>query len=105
MQYYLKCTNCSHLNLLKTQYLVFCEKCNLKLKNNFSDWEKIHPDKNYNFFLENYALSQTDVDDDNEKSEADKDYYSKRKKIVLVLITLFIVIVSIVIYLYIEYLR
>ncbi|MCW3467765.1 hypothetical protein [Chitinophaga nivalis] len=40
---YLKCDHCAHSNLLKSEYLTFCEQCGKKMSNTFSDWRKDHP--------------------------------------------------------------
>ena len=47
MMYYLKCSNCGHLNELKTEYLTFCQNCNKVLRNNFTDWKKDNPNKSF----------------------------------------------------------
>ena len=48
--YFLKCSNCGHLNEVKTEYLTFCKRCNKVLKNNFSDWFKANPEKSFDDF-------------------------------------------------------
>jgi len=48
--YFLKCSNCGHLNELKTEYLTFCKSCNKVLKDNFADWIKDNPDKTFEDF-------------------------------------------------------
>lgn len=47
---YLKCSHCGYLNPLTGQYQTFCQNCNKKLENNFSDWHKLHPDKSFEDF-------------------------------------------------------
>jgi tetratricopeptide (TPR) repeat protein len=44
---YLKCSTCGHFNAVKTEYLIFCSKCNKKLINNYSDWSKQNSDKTF----------------------------------------------------------
>ncbi len=43
MNYYLKCTNCGHLNEIRSEFQVFCSACGKKLDNNFADWKKVNP--------------------------------------------------------------
>lgn len=45
--HYLNCNNCGHFNEVKTEYLVFCAKCNKKLDNNYSEWTKHNSDKSF----------------------------------------------------------
>ena len=46
--YYLKCSNCGHFNEIKSEYLIFCSTCNKKLDNNYPDWNKKNPGRNFN---------------------------------------------------------
>ena len=59
--YFQKCTNCGHLNEVKSEYLTFCGKCNKKLENNFSEWHKINSDKTLNDFKQLYCISAEDM--------------------------------------------
>ena len=34
--YYIKCSQCGHLNEVKSEYQVFCSGCNKKLDNHFA---------------------------------------------------------------------
>lgn len=43
----LKCKNCGHQNPIKSEYLIFCEKCNKKIENNYRDWQIRNPDKTF----------------------------------------------------------
>jgi len=45
--HYLKCNNCGHFNEVKTEYLVFCAKCNNKLDNSYYEWIKRNSDKSF----------------------------------------------------------
>jgi len=45
--HFLKCNNCGHFNEVKTEYLVFCAKCNKKLDNSYTEWTKRNSDKSF----------------------------------------------------------
>jgi hypothetical protein len=49
---YLICGKCGHFNEVKSEYLIFCESCNKKLENNYSDWKKRNSDKTFDDFKE-----------------------------------------------------
>lgn len=55
---FLKCNKCGHLNEVKSEYLVFCQKCNRKLENNFQDWKVKNPDKTFDDFKELICVSE-----------------------------------------------
>ena len=57
--YYLQCEHCGSFNLVKTEYLLFCGACNHKMKNNFRDWQSLHPDKQFVDFLHECRVSET----------------------------------------------
>lgn len=48
--HFLKCSKCGHFNEMKSEYLVFCTKCNKKLDNNYSDWIIRNSDKTFEDF-------------------------------------------------------
>ena len=48
--YFLKCNRCGHLNELLTETILFCQKCNRKLENNFIDWQAAHPENTFEDF-------------------------------------------------------
>src|SRR5262245_13035097 len=56
--YYLRCTNCGHLNEVKTEYLTFCSNCNKKLENNFSDWHKRNSNKSFADYQAEVCISE-----------------------------------------------
>jgi hypothetical protein len=49
---YLICGKCGHFNEVKSEYLIFCESCNKKLENNYSEWKKRNSDKTFDDFKE-----------------------------------------------------
>ena len=59
--YYLKCSNCGHLNQVSSEYMVFCTKCRKKLDNNFPNWKLKNPGKSFNDFKELVCLSESDL--------------------------------------------
>ena len=53
--YFIKCTHCGYENLLKTEYLTFCEQCGKKLPENFPEWKRLHPSKDFEDFKKSVA--------------------------------------------------
>lgn len=53
MKHYLKCNNCGNLNEIKSEYMVLCTSCGKKMENNFTEWQRRNPGKNF----EDYRLS------------------------------------------------
>ena len=56
--HYLKCNNCEHFNEVKTEYMIFCSKCNKKLINNYSDWSKRNSDKTFENYKELFCTTE-----------------------------------------------
>ena len=48
--YYLKCSDCGHFNVVKTEYQIFCSNCDKKMDNNYTSWVKRNPDKSFDDF-------------------------------------------------------
>lgn len=48
--FYLRCSRCGHLNPADSEHLLFCQSCNRKLINNFSDWHARFPLKSFQDF-------------------------------------------------------
>jgi len=59
--HFLKCNNCGFLNEVKTEYLVFCQKCNKKLANNFREWQVRNPEKTLDDFKALICVSDAEV--------------------------------------------
>jgi len=71
--YFLKCSNCGHLNELKTEYLTFCKSCNKVLKDNFADWIKANPDKTFEDFKQIICTTEvTETTNSKPKSRSPK---------------------------------
>ena len=75
--YYIKCSQCGHLNEVKSEYQVFCSGCNKKLDNNFADWKKRNPGKSFDDYQQLVCVSDEEI----QKGVSDFDYteapYSK----------------------------
>jgi len=56
--HFIKCTNCGHLNEIKSEYLIFCSSCNKKLENNYPDWIKTNPKKNLEDYKKLMCISE-----------------------------------------------
>jgi hypothetical protein len=68
--HFLKCNNCGHLNEVKSEYLNFCSDCNKKLENNFSDWQKRNPEKNFEDFKQLICVSHTEMQSKSERKKS-----------------------------------
>jgi len=54
--YYLKCSNCGHLNEVKSEFLTFCTQCNRKFENSFSAWKLKNPAKTFDDYLKEICI-------------------------------------------------
>ena len=61
--HYLKCTNCGHMNEVRTENLIFCSACHKKLTNNFHDWKKVNPEKNMDDFKVLFCISDAEINE------------------------------------------
>ena len=59
--YFIRCENCGFENPLKTEYLTFCENCGRKLNENFTDWKKLHPEKDFEDFRKGHLRKNSSV--------------------------------------------
>jgi hypothetical protein len=59
--YYLKCTQCAHFNLVRTEYQIICEKCGRKLDNNYRDWLIENQGKNFGDFLKSECFTEAEL--------------------------------------------
>ncbi len=57
--HFLKCNNCGHFNEVKTEYLIFCSKCNKKLDNNYADWSKRKSNKSFDDYKQLICTTET----------------------------------------------
>jgi len=55
--YFLKCNKCGYFNEVKTEYLVFCSKCNKKLDNCYSNWVAKNPNGTFQDFTSTVCVS------------------------------------------------
>lgn len=83
---YIKCTHCNHHNAVKSESILFCEKCNRKLQPNFKEWHKAHPGKSFDDFSKLYCLSEFDI---SQSPVSIKRGISTKKYILIVLIVIF----------------
>lgn len=59
--HFLKCNSCGSLNEVKSEFLIFCQKCNKKLDVNFRDWQIRNPDKTFDDFKSLICVSENEV--------------------------------------------
>jgi hypothetical protein len=59
--YFLKCNNCGHPNEVISETLLFCNKCNKKLANNYRDWKKGKTEKTFEEFKLLMCISEKDI--------------------------------------------
>lgn len=61
--YYIKCNHCGALNDFQNDYLVFCSKCNKKLDNNYTSWQKTNPTKKKEEYIQLYCISDEELEE------------------------------------------
>ena len=59
--YFLKCSKCGHLNEVKSEYLIFCSKCDKKLDNSYTDWQKRNSEKSFDDYKQLICITETEV--------------------------------------------
>jgi len=69
---YLKCSNCGHLNNSDKEALLFCEKCNKKLENNYRDWKKKRNESSFEDFQRLVCISEEDILSKSDRSKGRK---------------------------------
>lgn len=56
---YLKCESCHNFNLLNSEYQIFCNACGKKIPNNFKEWQKKYPAKNFEDYIVDVGVLKT----------------------------------------------
>ena len=97
---YLKCDGCKNYNLLTSEYLVFCNHCSKKLRNNFADWKARHPQHDFTSFTQKVALSAEQIENNKPlhirvKQKLHRVWIDNRQQLVMVsLLLLFLVTIT-----------
>ena len=90
--HYLKCEQCGHINVLKTEYLTFCSNCNKKLDNSFSEWQKRNQGKSFDDYKQLVCISETEIQRQIEEARPKKSKSAKYWIGFIVLFALFYVV-------------
>jgi hypothetical protein len=53
---YLSCQHCGHYNVLRSEFLTFCESCGKKLPYTFADWKQKNPEGTFESFQQQVAI-------------------------------------------------
>lgn len=72
--YYLECDKCGFHNEVNSEYLTFCKNCKEKIKLNFTNWKKLHPECSFDDFKNTICLSEE------EKKAVPKTQPKKQRK-------------------------
>lgn len=97
---YLKCDSCRNYNLLTSEYLVFCNHCSKKLRNNFADWKARHPQHDFTSFTQKVALSPDQIENSKPlhiriKTKLQRIWIGNRQQLVMVsLLLLFMITIT-----------
>ena len=91
--YFLKCNNCGHPNEVTSETLLFCNKCNKKLANNYRDWKLGKSDKTFEEFKLLMCIPSKDIN-----NKVSKKVKPKIKRNWISLIVIFAVLFSVAIY-------
>jgi hypothetical protein len=88
MEYYIKCESCGCENEIKSQPVIFCNKCKNKLRNNFISWKNCHSSDSFDEYLKSDWVQKVDrnavvtIND-----EQIKEFDTKRTTLVVILLT------------------
>lgn len=58
MTNYLTCDSCQHKNIINSERIVFCKKCDKKLVNNYIDWKKTKFDSSFETYITKETLEK-----------------------------------------------
>ncbi len=61
--YYLICNRCNHLNEVKSEYQVLCEKCGTKMKNTYMQWKTSRPNGTFDDYLAECCISKDKLEE------------------------------------------
>lgn len=59
--YYIKCSKCSELITVKSEFMVLCPHCNKKLDNSYREWSARHDGATYEHYLSQVCVSETAI--------------------------------------------
>ena len=86
MKHYLKCNNCDHLNEMKSGYVVLCVSCGKKMDNNFTEWQRRNPGKNFDDYKLSVGITENQIPPETPKKKTLKSR-SLKEKILIVIFT------------------
>lgn len=99
-KYYIKCSNCSQLVELKSEYMVLCPSCGHKLSNSFSVWRAENPDGDFKRYISEVCVSSAAVSGLSDQKRITRSI--KRRKVIKRLsilggsaVVLFVIIASV----------
>ncbi len=55
--HYLACNHCEHLNEIKSEHLILCEKCGKEMSNTFAEWKKHRAHGTYEAYLNEWCAN------------------------------------------------
>lgn len=80
MTNYLTCDSCQHKNIINSERIVFCKKCNKKLVNNYIDWKKTKFDSSFETYIAKETLEKnTSNEEINITHEKKKNIFNQSK--------------------------
>ncbi len=53
---YLQCQPCGHYNVLRSEFLTFCEQCGKKLPYTFADWKQKYPEGDFQTYQQEVSI-------------------------------------------------
>lgn len=80
--YLIKCAKCNTLVEVKTEFLMLCPKCKLKLENNYQEWkqQKENKGKNFQVYLKEVCISQEELEEQQRQDRLQQLYSPKKNK-------------------------
>ncbi|MFI3294476.1 MAG: hypothetical protein R3Y19_00470 [Rikenellaceae bacterium] len=57
VKHYIKCEKCMQLVELRSEYMVLCPNCGVKMTNSYSQWQQVNPGATFQQYLSSCAVS------------------------------------------------
>lgn len=81
--YLIKCAKCNTLVEVKTEFLMLCPKCKMKLENNYQEWrqQKENKGKNFQVYLQEVCISSEELEEQQRHERLSQLYSPKKNKV------------------------
>ena len=94
--HYLPCEHCGFHNEVKSEYLVFCGRCNKKMENTFTRWKSSNPGKTFEDYKKLVCIRQKTDEQGNSTTRRPKQGLTAKYWMGVVIGAVFVVILTLV---------